>query len=160
MENAIHKLIESGEIEIVEAPFSNPKLKGLCIDNIIYINTKNKPTRKEKRCLIAEEVGHLKTTVGDILDTNKVENAKQERHARAWSYAQLVPLERLIDAHNARIRGRHELADFLDVTEEFLNDAIKYYSSIYGIYKKVGKHHIYFEPLGILERLEEKENEQ
>ncbi len=157
---AIHKLIESGEIEIIEAPFKNSKLKGLCIDNIIYINNHNTLTQRERRCIIAEEVGHLKTTVGDILDTNRVENAKQELHARAWSYGQLVPFEKLIDAHKARIEGRHELAEFLDVTEEFLNDAIKYYSSIYGNYKKVGKYHIYFEPLGILERLEEKENEQ
>ncbi|WP_425539406.1 ImmA/IrrE family metallo-endopeptidase [Microaceticoccus formicicus] len=155
MENAIHKLVESGEIEIIEAPFKNKKLKGLCIDNIIYINSLNHLTRREKRCIIAEEVGHLKTSVGDILNTKAVANAQQERHARAWSYGQLVPLEKLIDAHNTRIRGRHELAEYLDVTEEFLQDAVKYYKSVYGICTRIGKYHIYFEPLGVLEKLDD-----
>ncbi|MGM0965842.1 MAG: hypothetical protein ACQEWS_13630 [Bacillota bacterium] len=67
----------------------------------------------------------------------------------------MVPLERLIDAQKEGIRNRFELAGYLNVTEQFLEDALKRYKEIYGLYKQVGKHTICFEPLGVIENLEE-----
>lgn len=36
----------------------------------------------EKKCVLAEELGHHYTTIGNILDQTDTANRKQERHAR------------------------------------------------------------------------------
>ena len=51
------------EIFIQERPMKND---GLYADGCAWINA-NKSS-SSKRCILAEEVGHYKTTVGDILD--------------------------------------------------------------------------------------------
>jgi len=106
---------------------------------------------KEKTCVLAEELGHHYTSVGNILDQSKVENRKQERKARAWAYNLLIPLNAFVDAYKAGVTNRYELAEFLEVSEEFLQEAIDYYSSKYGICVKLDKHIIYFNPLGVME---------
>lgn len=68
------KLIaECDELVIEERPM---KSSGLYSDGCIWIN-KNMTTT-EKRCVLAEELGHHYTTVGDILDQSDIGNRKQE----------------------------------------------------------------------------------
>jgi len=107
----------------------------------------------EKACVLAEELGHYYTSVGDILDQSKIENRKQERRARAWAYERLVSLKKLIEASNQGIRNRYELAEFLGVSERFIDEAIQYYKEKYGICHKVGDYIVYFEPLGVLKKI-------
>jgi len=107
----------------------------------------------EKACVLAEELGHYYTSVGDILDQSKIENRKQERRARAWAYERLVSLKKLIEASNQGIRNRYELAEFLGVSERFIEEAIQYYKEKYGIFYKMNDYIIYFEPLGVLKKL-------
>lgn len=74
--------------------------------------------------MLAEEVGHYHTTTGDILDLTSIENRKQELRARSWAYERLIPISKIIEAHKLHIVNRYELADFLNVTEEFLDAAL------------------------------------
>ena len=54
------------EVNIEERNMLN---NGLYCDNIIWI--KGTLTTAEKTSIVAEEIGHYKTTAGDILDQNK-----------------------------------------------------------------------------------------
>jgi len=149
------KLLKEAEmqsIEVTEKPLQ-PTIKGLYADNTIWIN-KNLPTSIEKSCILAEELGHYHTTSGDILDQSSLQNRKQEQTARIWAYRRLVPLRAFLQAHKQAIRNTHELAEFLNVTEDFLTEAIHYYIKKYGIYVKVKDYHICFEPLGVIEMFE------
>jgi len=128
------------------------KLKGLYIDGNIALSPFVE-TRSEKACILAEELGHYHTTVGNILDQSKVENRKQERRARGWAYERLVSLKSLIEASKQGIKNRYELAEFLGVSERFIDEAIQYYKGKHGLYYELGKYIIYFEPLGVLEKL-------
>jgi len=116
---------------------------------------KELPTTIEKACVLAEELGHYYTTTGNILDQTNPRNRKQELTARAWSYHRLAPLTKLIDAYNFRISSRYELAEYLNVTEEFLQNALAYYSGKYGISKVIDNYEIYFDPLAVIEIFEE-----
>lgn len=147
----IRELINSGEVMVIELPFKNKKLKGLCVDNIIYINSRHFLTRNEKRCLLAEEIGHYKTSYGDILNTKDTAAAQQERIARAWGYNRLVSPNRLIAAYKDGIRGKYALSEYLEVTETYLQDAIDYYKSVYGTFKQYDNFIIHFEPLRVTE---------
>lgn len=84
-------------------------------------------TTKEKACILAEELGHYHTTVGNILDQTNTGNRKQELTARKWAYNKVVPEEKISEAISAGYTEVWEIADHLDVDEQFLIEALKYY---------------------------------
>ena len=123
----------------------NGRIKG----NRIAIK-KDIPTT-QKACVLAEELGHHYTTVGNILDQSKAENRKQERRARLWAYRKMFDLIDLVSAYKHGCRNRYEIAEYLEVTESFLQEALNTYKEKYGPYTKVDRYVVYFEPLGVLE---------
>lgn len=129
------------------------RIKGLYADNNVWINKLIK-TNVEKRCILAEEIGHHETSFGDILDLNDIRKSKQELKARQWAYEKLVPLKKIVQAYHERIKGRHEIAEFLGVTEEFLQSSIDRYFEIYGVFTIVDNYIIRFDPLGVFELFE------
>lgn len=105
----------------------------------------------EKKCVLAEELGHYYTTVGNILDQTNTANRKQERRARVWAYNEMISLSDLVDSYKDGCRSRYEIAEHLEVTEEFLQECLDYFHEKYGLYTKQNNYLIYFEPLGVLE---------
>jgi|SRR6056297_439073 len=146
----LKSIAEKENIEIIEN-CNIGKLKGLYIDNIISLS-KSINNQHEKKCIVAEELGHHYTSYGNILDQDNIKNIKQEKIARRWAYKKLVTFKGIIEAYENGVKNRYELASYLKVTEKFLIDAVKYYKSKYGIYYIINNYIIYFEPLGILER--------
>ena len=124
-------------------------LKGFYCDGNVAID-KNMTTT-EKACTLAEELGHHYTTVGNILDQSKVENRKQERRARLWGYRCMFDLSDLVQAYKYGCRNRYELAEFLGVTECYLQEGIEAYKSKYGLNVQFDRYVIFFEPLGVIE---------
>lgn len=127
-------------IEVYEMPML-PRNKGLYADGIVWVN-KYTLTTVDKACTLAEEIGHYHTSTGDILDQQDIRNRKQELRARQWAYHCMIPLNRIVEAHHARISGRYDLAEYLGVTEEFLQAAIDRYTEKYGISVKADDHHV------------------
>ena len=103
-------------------------------------------TSVEKACVLAEELGHHYTSVGCILDQTDLANRKQERQARLWGYNKLIGLMGIVRAFNAGCQNHYEIADYLDVTEEYLQECINCYQSKYGICTTVDNYVIYFVP--------------
>lgn len=120
-------------------------LKGIYIDGNVAINTSVK-TSKEKSCVLAEELGHHYTTIGNIIDLSDAQNRKQERQARIWAYNKLIGLTGLIRAYEHGCNNSYEIADFLEVTEECLEEAVNCYREKYGTYKTVDNYVVYFVP--------------
>lgn len=118
-------------IDIIPYHFRNDKLKGLYCDGVIGLN-KDIDTTTEKACILAEELGHHYTTVGNILDMEDPANRKQERRARLWGYDRLIGLQGLINAYEAGCQNRFEIADYLNVSEKYLQECIDAYSEKYG----------------------------
>lgn len=108
-------------------------------------------TEKEKKCVMAEELGHYYTASGDILDQSSTANRKQECRGRIMAYNRLIGLMGIIDSYNNHCQSLTETAEYLDVTEEFLLDALQYYKRKYGTCVTLNNYVIYFEPtLGVL----------
>ena len=111
-------------------------------------------TSAEKACILAEELGHHHTSVGNILDQTLLDNKKQELKARIWAYQRLIDLEMLVDAYEHGYRDFHEVAEYLEVTEEVLREAIDFYRSKFGVSTTCGEYYITFEPcLGVGKKL-------
>lgn len=105
----------------------------------------------DKSCVLAEELGHYHTTVGDILDQTKAENRKQELRARLWAYNKMIGLNGIIEAYKHACSNRTEASEYLNVTEEFFQEAIECYGNKYGAYAVLDNYLILFHPLGVLE---------
>ena len=129
-------------------------LKGLYRNGKIIIDKKI-TTDVERKCILAEEIGHHETTLGNIIDETDISNKKQEIIARRWAYKKLVSLTKIIIAHKIGIRNIYELADFLGVTETFLEEALNYYEDKYGDWYPIDNYLIRFNPLGVLEKFED-----
>jgi len=129
----------------IELPYS----KGRIIGKNIAINSYMNET--EKTSVIAEELGHYYTTVGNILDQSNSSNRKQEFRARAVAYNRLIGVMGLTSAYKAGCHNQYEIAEFLGVTVEFLVDAINFYRGKYGICAKVDNFVVYFDPLWMIE---------
>lgn len=126
-------------------------VKGLYADNIIWINKNYLKTSADKASILAEELGHYHTTVGDIIDQSKIANRKQELRARAWAYEKTIPIPKIIEAHRLNLRNKYELANYLEVTEAFLEAALQRYKDKYGLSVYYDNYTVCFDPLGVIE---------
>ena len=141
-EELLEEVDDNGLI-VREKPLSSSN--GRIYKNRIAISKKLRTTT-EKACVLSEELGHHYTSVGCILDQADSQNRKQERQARLWAYNKQIGLRGLIRAYEHGCRSRHEIAEFLEVTEEFLQNAIDCYRDKYGICASVDDYYIMFIP--------------
>lgn len=119
-------------------------LKGLYIDGNIAIQ--DGMTSAESGCTLAEEIGHHETSAGNILDMADVLSRKQERRARLWAYNKQIGLLGLVRAFEHGCHGHSEVAEFLEVTEDFLKEAMECYRCKYGYCTEIDDYTIFFEP--------------
>ncbi|MBO5560297.1 MAG: hypothetical protein J6A07_01450 [Firmicutes bacterium] len=127
--------MEEKDCRIHEMQFRSAA-KGLCIDKDVFLS-KSIDSNAEKKCILAEELGHIMTTYGNILDRSRPENQKQEMQARGYAYDLLIGFDGLLLAYLKHCRSIDEFVDFLDVTKPFFEDALEYYR------RKNGKSTIY-----------------
>lgn len=151
-ENLLQEAADENVYVIEDAPFRS-QADGLIRNDVIGINRTVRQST-QRACVLAEELGHYHTTVGDIIDQSSDSNRKQELRARLWSYNKLIGLHGIISCHKAHYTTSYEMADYLGVTEEFLQEALQCYRSKYGICVQYDNYVIYFEPkLSVLELL-------
>ena len=132
-------------IDIIRKKFKNKTIKGLYCDSSIGIS-ENLATTAERMCVLAEELGHHYTSVGNILDMTDISNRKQERQARLWGYDKLIGLRRLVEAYEHGCHDRYDLAEYLGVTDEYLCECIECYREKYGVCATVDGYYIMFIP--------------
>lgn len=139
------------DVHVIEHADFKSTASGLISGNVIGIN-KNIRTCRQRTCILAEELGHYHTTVGNILNQSTTSDRHQELRARGWAYNRLIGLTGIVNSYKHGCHSLSDTADYLDVTEEFLSEALQYYRNKYGIFATVDNYVIYFEPaIGVLE---------
>lgn len=133
------------DVYVVENAKFISKADGLINGNVIGIN-RNIRTSRKRTCILAEELGHFHTTVGDIVGQATDSDRRQELRTRGWAYNRLIGLTGIINSYEHGCCSLSDTADYLDVTEEFLAEAIQYYRSKYGHFITIDNYAIYFEP--------------
>ena len=103
-------------------------------------------TQAEKADTLAEEISHSELTVGNILDQTVPENRKQEHKARLRAYRMRVGLDRIVEAIEMGCKNPYEASEYLEVSEKFFNEALKYCREKYGVAATVGEYTLIFEP--------------
>lgn len=149
-ENLLQEAADANVYVIEDAPFQS-RADGLIRNDVIGINRTVRQST-QRACVLAEELGHYHTTVGDIIDQSSDTNRKQELRARLWSYNKLIGLHGIISCYKTGCQTAYDMAEHLGVTEEFLQEALQCYRSKYGIYTRFDNYVVYFEPtLSVLE---------
>lgn len=138
-------LMEADEAGLIVKEASLALNDGLCVGNKIAIR-EDITTSIQKADTLAEEMGHHYTTVGTIVEMQSIEDEKQERTARLWAYNKRIGLHGIVEAFKAHCTGPFEIAEFLDVSEDFLQEALECYRQIYGTGTMVDNYYIRFEP--------------
>lgn len=132
-------------LTVIEKNFESDA-KGLCKGKKIGI--RKELSIQDKTCILAEELGHYYTSVGDIIDQKDINNQKQEKMARKWAVNKLVKIDKLIEAVKYGCENLFEIAEYLDVTEEFLIESIDMFRQKYGPCYIVGNYAVTFNDLG------------
>ena len=132
-------------LEVLDYHFDSDRIHGLCCDHVIALNSQL-PDSIARACVLEEEIAHYDLTVGDIIIESVPANSKQEHKARMLAYTRRVSLELLISSLRAGYRTASDIAEYMEVTEEFLTAAIEEYRAKYGHYVKVGDDWLMLEP--------------
>lgn len=111
-----------GRLFISERSMINDGLYG---DGCIWIRENMSDARKV--CILAEEIGHYETSYGVILDQKDMNNVKQEVKARRWAFKKLISEDDIQRARDEGCREVWEIAEFLDLDEDFVRDALKHF---------------------------------
>lgn len=152
--NTYEKLLQQASDENISVHESfdlngdgNPdkRISGLYIDGNVALD-KSLKTTIEKSCVLAEELGHHYTSVGNIIDMSDTWNRKQERQARLNGYNRMVGLYGIVKAYKAGCHSLHEAAEELHVTEKYLQECLNCYRDKYGVYTTFDNYIIYFIP--------------
>ncbi|HDT6177831.1 TPA: ImmA/IrrE family metallo-endopeptidase [Staphylococcus aureus] len=147
MSNYEQLLMENQHIKIKDNVKLPKGYDGVCTDFIILIDKNLSETRKAE--VLYEELAHHKLTYGNILDQSKFNNRKFENYARRHGFISAVPLREIVEAHNYGVQNLYELSEYLQLSEEYILEAIEQYKKIYGIGTHYGEYSITFEPLRV-----------
>lgn len=127
----LYELVDAENITVFSA--SCPNSKALCIRNdttgkYYIILDKNNPNEVE---LLAHELGHCMTGSLYNPDSPLDINSKHEYGACKWAIEQLIPKQDMEDAFECGIVEVWELAEYFEVSEEFIKKAAYIYFDKY-----------------------------
>lgn len=142
----LYKHADAEKIDVLEYNFQSKRIKGLYCNGTIALN--DKLSEAEKTCVLAEELGHYHTSVGNILDVSNINNQKQEKIARKWAVNELVSVRDLIEAVKSGCEYISDVADYLGITDEFLLEAIETFKAKYGLTYNYESYIIHFNDVG------------
>jgi Zn-dependent peptidase ImmA (M78 family) len=131
---------EKNDIKVVERYLSD--YDGLIIKNIIVI--RKELTQVEKKCVLAEELGHFYMTTGNILDYNNMDNRRQEKTARNWAVDKLLDCNQTTDTYLKNNCNLYDTAEELEVTPQFLEYALKHFIEKHGLKYYIEKYKKYY----------------
>lgn len=91
----------------------------------IVIDLSQLKTLAETKVCMAHELGHeMKSAFYNIKNIFETRERQEERATR-WAVDALIPVERLKQAFKEGYSEVYELADYFDVTEDFVRDAVR-----------------------------------
>ena len=102
-------------------------------DNCIAIDTDRLTDNAQEAACLAHEMGHCRTGSFYCVDSPLAFRGRQETRAQRWAIRRLVPLEELKLALQAGITAPFELAQYFEVPQELMEQAVAYYRDAKGL---------------------------
>lgn len=101
----------------------------LCDGCFVGVNPDVFTSKRAEKVVIAHELAHVVTGSLYSIDCNSIERIKKEAKAEKWTVEKLVPLEKLKTAVKNGHCDVYSLAEYFEVTEDFMFKALLYYQN-------------------------------
>lgn len=140
--------IDDEKILLIEDDFDLP-VNGLYLRDQgkrAAIMVQRQLSQAAKRCVCAEELGHHYTSTQNLLGVCSREYERQEHRARQWAHLALLPLDDIGEAYLRFDACKFTMAEWLDVTADFLDETIDNYREIHGTQCRTRRYLYRFEP--------------
>ncbi len=105
--------------------FPMKRLEAFSMPNVIVINPNLVRTVRQNRECMAHELGHHLKNAFYRIDSTLETRARQEERATRWAVQELVPKAELQVAIKKGYTEIWQLAEYFDVSYEFMTDAIR-----------------------------------
>ncbi|MCA4764673.1 ImmA/IrrE family metallo-endopeptidase [Mycobacterium avium subsp. hominissuis] len=142
-------IIQNNHLHICDS-FELPGMFKGFYDNGVILIDKNLSNAKKLE-ILSEELAHHEITYGNILNVNDIQNKKYELKARRLSSERIITLKGIIDAFKHGVQNLYELANFFEVTEQFILETLEHYKQKHGYSVCCDGYIIQFEPLRVFE---------
>lgn len=132
--DSLYSLANNEKIDVVNYKWKNVKARIFEVDNSysIAIDYSKIESSVEEKQIIAEELGHYYYNALYYISSDVILKNKCEYKSKKWAYNVLVPFDRLRKAILNGYTTYYELAEYFEVPEEFLKNAVEFYISKYG----------------------------
>ena len=125
----LYNLAEKSGITVDRFSLPENGSVSLLPDGKLYIAlASNIKTNAEERVCLAHELGHCETLGFYNMYAPIEVRSKHENKADRWAIKRLVPEEKYRRALRNGYTDINSLAEFFDVTDEFMEKAVQYYS--------------------------------
>lgn len=134
--NTLYDIAERENIKMYDWHIENAYGIYVNIDkiNAIALDYDNIGTYIEEKQILAEELGHYyMDATYPLYSKDTVLMSKQEYRAKKWSYNTLISFDKLKQAVKNGIEDLYSLANYFDVTVEYMQNAIIFYKNKYGL---------------------------
>ncbi len=121
-------LFEEAECNGIDILYADiPDARSASLLNKVFLDYGfiNKPAEEKVAC--AHGIGSIVTGSQYSRNSSYLDICRAEHKTNKWSYNKLIPFEELTEALRKGYTEPWELADYFEVTEEFVKDALKYY---------------------------------
>lgn len=126
----IFEIIEKENIIFEESNIQHEDTSGMYLNipdiaPVICISKSINNNRCKYLCVIAEELGHYFTTVGNLTVksqnySEKIQKEKKEKKAKLWASKLLISDKDFVQALYKCIPNQYNMCDYLNVTSEIL----------------------------------------
>ncbi|MBC1419407.1 toxin [Listeria fleischmannii] len=132
----------SKSVPILECDlYKNTGMDGLYVDGNILIE--KKLYVKDKKVVLMEEYHHATYTQGNVLDEKSIDNKKQENFVRRKNFEMLFTSSMIIEGYKMGFNTFHEVADYYELPESFIREAIEHYQNKHGLMWNCDQYVIY-----------------
>ena len=123
------EIIEEAESNGIEIFYGNlPLSEAVSVPGYIGLDYSLMTSPAKEKIACTHELGHNVTGGFYTRNSSPLEKRRAEVRADRYTYRKLLPLEDLQDAVRKGYREPWEIADYLELTNEFVADALKYYT--------------------------------
>lgn len=130
--NKLYELTEKENIKVYDWHIEDCNGIYLNYDkiNAIALDYDELGTYLNEKCTLAEELGHyyMDSTYSLYSDSNTI--SRKEYKAKKFSYKMLVPIEKLKKVAKNGLTSIEELADYFEVSYEFMQKCLNYYKNV------------------------------
>ena len=131
--NKLYDIADKENIPVINFKMQNKAIIGqIGKEYCIGLNYSKIDNSCEEKEILAEELGHYYT--GSLYNSSMPFEtvSRCENRANKWAYNVLIPYGKLRKAILKGIDNLYYLAEYFDVTAEYMNKAIEFYKGKYG----------------------------